>query len=393
MVCKLKNIRALFAAITCIACLAACSDDASNAFAPVSTAESSSMNAPTSSSSIPSTILSSSERSVGDPSNSSSSRHSGPNPESSSSVDGGSMPAMTSSSFTSSSSAVILSSDSHDDSANSSTESSDSKNSLSSSTRHSGPDPESSSTKATEPAKEYLWNDEFDGETIDTSKWGFEIGTGASGWGNNEWEYYTDRKENAYIKDGVLHIRAQKEDYKGSKYTSARMITKDKFSFTYGTVEARIALPTGKGIWPAFWMLGQNIDKVSWPTCGEIDIIEAINDENIVYGTHHWQYNGNHASYGNNTKDYYGTSKELDITQFHTYKMVWNEKLIAMYVDDFKYQEIDIEKAKDGLEAFHKPQFFILNVAVAGNWPGFEVDDTQFPNEMLVDYIRVESRK
>ena len=171
------------------------------------------------------------------------------------------------------------------------------------------------------------------------------------------------------------------------------MITKDKFSFTYGTVEARIALPTGKGIWPAFWMLGQNIDKVSWPACGEIDIIEAINDENIVYGTHHWQYNGNHASYGNNTKDYYGTSKELDITQFHTYKMVWNEKLIAMYVDDFKYQEIDIEKAKDGLEAFHKPQFFILNVAVAGSWPGFEVDDTQFPNEMLVDYIRVESRK
>ena len=328
MVCKLKNIRALFAAITCIACLAACSDDASNAFAPVSTAESSSMNAPTSSSSIFSMISSSSERSGEDLSSSSSSRHS-------------------------------------------------------------GPDPESSSTKATEPAKEYLWNDEFDGETIDTSKWGFEIGTGASGWGNNEWEYYTDRKENAYIKDGVLHIRAQKEDYKGSKYTSARMITKDKFSFTYGTVEARIALPTGKGIWPAFWMLGQNIDKVSWPTCGEIDIIEAINDENIVYGTHHWQYNGNHASYGNNTKDYYGTSKELDITQFHTYKMVWNEKLIAMYVDDFKYQEIDIEKAKDGLEAFHKPQFFILNVAVAGNWPGFEVDDTQFPNEMLVDYIRV----
>jgi beta-glucanase (GH16 family) len=239
----------------------------------------------------------------------------------------------------------------------------------------------------------YLWHDEFDGSTIDTEKWTFEIGTGASGWGNNEWEYYTDRKENAYIKDGVLHIRAQKEDYKGSKYTSARMITKGKFAFTYGTVEARIALPTGKGIWPAFWMLGQNIDEVSWPACGEIDIIEAINSENIVYGTHHWQYNGNHASYGNNTKDYYGTSKELDITQFHTYKMVWNEKLIAMYVDDFKYQEIDIENAKDGIEAFHKPQFFILNVAVAGSWPGFEVDDTQFPNEMLVDYIRVGSRQ
>ncbi len=359
MVCRLKKNRTLFATITFVAYLAACSDDSSNAFAPVSTAESSS-----SSTAIENL---------------------------SSSIDGGTKP-------------VIPSSDSRKDSANPSAKSSSDAPASSSAVPGSSAVP-SSSSQAVIPSSgsreesrsssssPYLWSDEFDGDAIDTSKWSFEIGTGASGWGNNEWEYYTDRKENAYIKDGVLHIRAQKEDYKGSKYTSARMITKDKFSFTYGTVEARIALPTGKGIWPAFWMLGQNIDKVSWPACGEIDIIEAINDENIVYGTHHWQYNGNHASYGNNTKDYYGTSKELDITQFHTYKMVWNEKLIAMYVDDFKYQEIDIEKAKDGLEAFHKPQFFILNVAVAGNWPGFEVDDSQFPNEMLVDYIRVESRK
>ena len=237
----------------------------------------------------------------------------------------------------------------------------------------------------TEPAEVYLWHDEFD--SIDTATWTFE--TGASGWGNNEWQYYTARKENAYVQDGILHIRANKENYEGAKYTSARMITKGKFSFTYGTVEARIALPVGKGIWPAFWMLGENIDAVSWPACGEIDIIEAVNSENVVYGTNHWQAGGNQADYGNNTKDYYGTSKELDITQFHNYKMVWNEKLIAMYVDDFKYQEIAIEDAKDGLEAFHKPQFFLLNVAVAGNWPGFDVDDSQFPNEMLVDYIRV----
>ena len=251
----------------------------------------------------------------------------------------------------------------------------------------------SSSDKVTEPAEvtssssssPYLWHDEFD--FIDTTQWSFE--TGASGWGNNEWQYYTNRSENAFVQDGILHIRASKEDYEGAKYTSARMITKGKFSFTYGTVEARIALPMGKGIWPAFWLLGENIDAVSWPACGEIDIIEAVNDENVVYGTNHWQYEGGHAQYGNSTKDYYGTSKVLDITQFHNYKMVWNEKLIAMYVDDFKYQEIAIENAADGLEAFHKPQFFILNVAVAGNWPGFEVDDAQFPNEMLVDYIRV----
>lgn len=251
----------------------------------------------------------------------------------------------------------------------------------------------SSSDKVAEPAEvtssssstPYLWHDEFD--FVDTTQWSFE--TGASGWGNNEWQYYTARKENAFVQDGVLHIRANKEDYEGAQYTSARMTTKGKFSFTYGTIEARIALPTGNGIWPAFWMLGENIDAVSWPACGEIDIIEAVNDENVVYGTNHWQYEGGHAQYGNSTKDYYGTSKVLDITQFHNYKMVWNEKLIAMYVDDFKYQEIAIENAKDGLEAFHKPQFFILNVAVAGNWPGFDVDDAQFPNEMLVDYIRV----
>ncbi len=366
----------------------ACSDDSSNAFAPVSTAESSSMKAPTSSS-IFSTISSSSARSEGDSSSSSSSRHSGLDLESSSSIDGGSTPAMTSSSFTSSSSAVILSSDSHDDSANSSTESSDSKNSSSSSSRHSGPDPESSSTKVTEPAQKYLWNDEFDGETIDTSKWGFEIGTGASGWGNNEWEYYTDRKENAYIKDGVLHIRAQKEDYEGQKYTSARMLTKGKFAFKYGTVEARIALPVGKGIWPAFWMLGENFDKVGWPACGEIDIIEAVNSENIVYGTNHWANGSEYATYGNNTGNYRDQKHEMDITQFHTYKFTWDEKYIRMFVDDFMYHEILIEGNQGDTEEFHKPFFFLLNVAVAGNWPGFEVDDTQFPNEMLVDYIRV----
>ena len=373
-----KKFAASFIIVTAAsAFFSACSDDSSNAFAPVSTVESSS------SSTAIENLSSSLDSGTKPVIPSSDSHNDSANPSAKSSSDA---PA------SSSSQAVIPSNDSHDDSANPSAKSSNDAP-ASSSSQAVIPSSDSREESSSSSSSPYLWNEEFDGDAIDTSKWRFEIGTGASGWGNNEWEYYTDRKENAYIKDGVLHIRAQKEDYKGSKYTSARMITKDKFSFTYGTVEARIALPTGKGIWPAFWMLGQNIDKVSWPACGEIDIIEAINDENIVYGTHHWQYNGNHASYGNNTKDYYGTNKELDITQFHTYKMVWNEKLIAMYVDDFKYQEIDIEKAKDGLEAFHKPQFFILNVAVAGSWPGFEVDDTQFPNEMLVDYIRVESRK
>ena len=259
--------------------------------------------------------------------------------------------------------------------------------SVSSSSAMSSSSAEQSSSSSNIPVDpNILWSDEFNGTAIDTSKWTFEIGD--HGWGNNEWEYYTDRAENAYVKDGILHIRANKEIFESAKYTSARMITKGKFSFFYGTIEARIALPVGKGIWPAFWMLGDNIDEVNWPTCGEIDIIEAINDENVIYGTHHWSHNGAHAEYGNSTKDYYGTSYPMDISQFHTYKMTWDKNAIAMYVDGFKYQEIAIAEAGD-MDTFHKKFFFILNVAVAGNWPGFEVDDTQFPTEMLVDYIRV----
>ena len=248
---------------------------------------------------------------------------------------------------------------------------------------------ETASSSSAEPAAQYLWHDEFDGESIDLNKWTFEIGTGAGGWGNNEWEYYTDRKENAYVKDGVLHIRALKEDYEGQKYTSARMLTKGKFAFKYGTVEARIALPTGKGIWPAFWMLGENFDTVGWPACGEIDIIEAVNSENKIYGTNHWANGAEYATYGNNTGNYRNQKFDLDITQFHTYKFTWDEKYIRMFVDDFMYHEILIEGNEGDTEEFHKPFFFLLYVAVAGNWPGFEVDDSQFPNEMLVDYIRV----
>ena len=233
-----------------------------------------------------------------------------------------------------------------------------------------------------------LWQDEFEGTAIDASKWSFEIGTGSNGWGNNEKEFYTDRPDNAYVKDGILHIRATKESYQGSGYTSARMVTKGKFSFQYGMVEARIALPAGKGIWPAFWMLGENIDSVGWPACGEIDIIEAVNDEHVVHGTCHW-FNNGHAQHGKNTSDFYGARFPLDVTKFHDYRFVWNEKVISMYVDDFKYNEMIIENNAGGTNAFHKPFFLILNVAVGGNWPGFEIDDSQFPNEMLVDYIRV----
>ena len=340
MVCELKSFRKNIAtgfAVVGIATLFACSGD-KICEPPIPQLESSSSSEDS---------LSSSSRMLSSSSSTTSTQLS------SSSIDGGSMPAVTSSS----SSAKTVSSSS------------------------------------TEQVAQYLWHDEFDGDAIDNSKWIYDIGTGSSGWGNNEKEYYTDRKENAYIKDGVLHIRAQKENYKGAQYTSARMLTKGKFSFKYGTVEARIALPTGKGIWPAFWMLGENFDTVGWPACGEIDIIEAVNSENIVYGTNHWANGAEYATYGNNTGNYRNQKFELDITQFHTYKFTWDEKYIRMFVDDFMYHEILIENNTGDTEEFHKPFFFLLNVAVAGNWPGFEVDDSQFPNEMLVDYIRVGSRQ
>jgi len=225
-----------------------------------------------------------------------------------------------------------------------------------------------------------VWSDEFDGNAIDSSKWDFNIGGG--GWGNNELEYYTSRPENAYVSNGLLHIRALKEEYGGRSYTSARMLSKGKFEFTYGYIEARIALPSGMGIWPAFWMLGQNIDQVSWPACGEIDIIESINNENKVYSTCHWQADGQHADYGQSTGVF-------DIYNFHTYYLQWDSEYIRAGVDGNQHYEIYIKDGTGQTYAFQKPFFFLLNVAVGGNWPGFNIDDSQFPTEMQVDYIRV----
>src|SRR6185436_15483099 len=134
------------------------------------------------------------------------------------------------------------------------------------------------------------WSDEFDSSAINTSNWKFE--TGAGGWGNNELEYYTNRAVNATVSNGNLLIIARKESYNGSSYTSARMKTQGLQSWTYGKMEARIKLPSGKGIWPAFWMLGENITSVGWPKCGEIDIMEHVNKDTTTEGTMHWDNNG-----------------------------------------------------------------------------------------------------
>lgn len=226
------------------------------------------------------------------------------------------------------------------------------------------------------------WSDEFNGTSINTSNWKYE--TGGDGWGNNELEYYTNRSENARIENGNLVVEARKENYNGMNYTSARLKSQGLKNWTYGKVEARMKLPAGQGVWPAFWMLGENISQVSWPKCGEIDIMEHINNESAIHGTIHWDSTGNntHAQYG-------AASPNIDVTQYHVYSIEWDASSIKWFVDGTQYLEANIANNINGTEEFHKPFFILFNLAVGGNWPGNPDGSTPFPAKMYVDYVRV----
>ncbi len=226
-----------------------------------------------------------------------------------------------------------------------------------------------------------VWSDEFNGTSLNTSNWVAEIGTGSSGWGNNELQYYTNRTQNLQVTGGNLVITAQKESYGGMNYTSARIKTQGLHNFTYGKIEARIKLPTGQGLWPAFWMLGANNPSVGWPYCGEIDIMEHVNNSSVVHGTVHWDANG-YASYGN-------VSGNIDFSQFHVYSIEWDANYIRWFVDGIQFNEILITNGTGNTEEFQKPFFILLNLAVGGNWPGSPNSSTPFPSQMLVDYVRV----
>ncbi len=226
------------------------------------------------------------------------------------------------------------------------------------------------------PAQTYqqVWADEFDNGL--SPSWKFE--TGGGGWGNNEKQFY--QAANATVAGGELRITARRENVGGMPYTSARLKTEGLKEFTYGKVEARIKMPLGQGLWPAFWMLGSNIGAVGWPKCGEIDVMEHINAENKVYGTIHWDSNG-HAQYGGNT-----TTTPAD---YHIYSVEWTPTFIKWFVDGNQYHVVDITNGVGGTEEFQRPFFLLLNLAVAGDWPGPAVDESTLPATLFVDYVRV----
>ncbi|PCJ98448.1 MAG: glycoside hydrolase [Flavobacteriaceae bacterium] len=232
-----------------------------------------------------------------------------------------------------------------------------------------------------------VWSDEFNGNSLDEEYWNFQIGNGCPdvcGWGNNELEYYTE--ENTTVKDGYLVIEAKKEILNSASYTSSRINTQGKFTLQYGRVDVRAALPEGQGIWPAIWMLGENISSVGWPACGEIDIMEMIGGqgrEKTVHGTAHWDHVGNYASYG---QDYSLSSKTFK-DEFHVFSIVWTSETITWYVDDIEYNVIDITPVE--LNEFQNEFHFLINLAVGGNWPGDPNNATTFSQFLIVDYIRV----
>ncbi len=259
------------------------------------------------------------------------------------------------------------------------------------------PTPQSQATQSVVQDWKLVWSDEFNGANgspVDSSKWVSE--TGGGGWGNNELEYYTNRIDNASQQNGSLAIKVRPEKYTGADgvtrgYTSARLKTLGKFTQAYGRFEARIKIPFSQGLWPAFWMLGNDIDKPGWPDCGEIDIMENIGKEPaLVHGTIHGPgYSGEHgigAPYG-----LPGGQRFAD--DFHIYAVEWEPQAIRFYVDEHLYAtRTPAELPKGAKWVYDHPFFLLLNVAVGGDWPGNPDSSTIFPQSMLVDYVRVYQR-
>jgi beta-glucanase (GH16 family) len=239
-----------------------------------------------------------------------------------------------------------------------------------------------------------VMQDEFTKEGApDNTIWGYDLGTGNSdtgaGWGNNELQSYTNRTENVKVENGYLLITAKKESVNGASYTSARLTTKGKFEQAYGRFEARIRLPYGQGMWPAFWLLGGNIDEVGWPQCGEIDIMEYRGQEPTkVLGTVH----GPGYSGGASISKSYSLLNDRFDTDFHVFGIEWGPKYINYYIDDVLYNQITPADVP-GEWVFDHPFYIVINLAVGGSFVGAPNAQTIFPQTMLVDYVRVYKKR
>lgn len=237
---------------------------------------------------------------------------------------------------------------------------------------------------------ELVWHDEFDGEVIDRSNWNFDIG--GWGWGNGEGQYYTDRPVNARVENGLLVIEARQEKYEEKYYTSARLLTQGLQAFQYGRIEARIKVPEGAGLWPAFWMLGDDfnrdpIDPIisNWPNAGEIDIMEYLGREpDLIMGTAHGPGYAGAGGLGRWNRQEY-----LIADAFHTYAVEWNYEGISWFYDGEHYFTLAREDVGEREWVFDKEFFILLNLAVGGQWPGPVGLDTKFPANVYVDYVRV----
>ncbi len=240
-----------------------------------------------------------------------------------------------------------------------------------------------------------VWSDEFDGDALDPETWFFESGDGSQygipGWGNNELQWY--EPDNARLEDGKLVIESFRLYSNGKDYTSARLNTRDRFAFRYGRIEARIRLPKGQGIWPAFWMMPQDDTYGTWAASGEIDIMEAINLDgsggNTVHGTIHYGAQWPNNVYTGNDFDPAASVSD----EFHTYALEWDQSEMRWYVDDVMYgmQNSWFTAGNDFPAPFNERFYIIFNVAVGGNWPGPPNVDTRLPVSMEVDYVRVYS--
>lgn len=235
------------------------------------------------------------------------------------------------------------------------------------------------------PGWKLVWNDEFNGNVVDSNKWSYEVN--GSGGGNNELQYYTDRYQNSYVDSGALTIIARKENYSGKQYTSARMRTNFKGDWTYGHFEIRAKLPSGKGTWPAIWMLPTDWVYGGWPASGEIDIMEHVGyDQNVIHGSTHCQ-----KYYFKIGTQKSGTVKIVNAsTEFHVYAIDWYADHIDFFVDGVKYFSSWNDNSGWQGWPFDKRFHFIFNIAVGGDWGGAQgIDNSIFPQKMVVDYVRV----